>query len=105
MAGDPESAFGGVLVCNGKIDKATADAINEIFFEVLIAPDFNEDALTVLKSKKNTDVNHALYLIVNAIIVQNILNTAMELVNCVETQTFNDWTTWVNTMIQRLNIC
>lgn len=53
LAGDPESAFGGVLVCNGTIDKATADAINEIFFEVLIAPDFNEDALAVLKSKKN----------------------------------------------------
>jgi phosphoribosylaminoimidazolecarboxamide formyltransferase/IMP cyclohydrolase len=42
-----------VLVCNGTIDKATADAINEIFFEVLIAPSFNEDALTVLRSKKN----------------------------------------------------
>ena len=53
LAGDPESAFGGVLICNGTIDKATADAINEIFFEVLIAPLFNEDALTVLKSKKN----------------------------------------------------
>lgn len=53
LAGDPESAFGGVLVCNGTVDKATADAINEIFFEVLIAPAFNEDALTVLKSKKN----------------------------------------------------
>ena len=53
LAGDPESAFGGVLVCNGTIDKSTAEAINEIFFEVLIAPSFNEDALTVLKSKKN----------------------------------------------------
>ncbi len=53
LAGDPESAFGGVLVCNGTIDKATADAINEIFFEVLIAPGFNEEALTVLRSKKN----------------------------------------------------
>lgn len=53
LAGDPESAFGGVLVCNQAIDKATADAINEIFFEVLIAPSFNEDALAVLKSKKN----------------------------------------------------
>ena len=53
LAGDPESAFGGVLVCNGTIDKSTADAINEIFFEVLIAPSFNDDALAVLKSKKN----------------------------------------------------
>jgi phosphoribosylaminoimidazolecarboxamide formyltransferase/IMP cyclohydrolase len=53
LAGDPESAFGGVLVCNGTINKATAEAINEIFFEVLIAPAFDEDALAILKSKKN----------------------------------------------------
>jgi len=53
LAGDPESAFGGVLVCNNTIDKATALAINEIFFEVLIAPLFDADALEVLKSKKN----------------------------------------------------
>jgi phosphoribosylaminoimidazolecarboxamide formyltransferase/IMP cyclohydrolase len=53
LAGDLESAFGGVLVCNGTIDKTTAVAINEIFFEVLIAPSFDEDALTVLRSKKN----------------------------------------------------
>lgn len=53
LAGDPESAFGGVLVCNNAIDAATAEAINEIFFEVLVAPAFEEAALTVLKSKKN----------------------------------------------------
>ena len=53
LAGDPESAFGGVLVCNGEIDKATADATNEIFFEVLIAPSYSEEAFTILKSKKN----------------------------------------------------
>jgi phosphoribosylaminoimidazolecarboxamide formyltransferase/IMP cyclohydrolase len=53
LAGDPESAFGGVLVTNGTVDKATAEAINEIFFEVLIAPAFDEDALVILKSKKN----------------------------------------------------
>ena len=53
LAGDPESAFGGVLVCNAAIDKATAEAINDIFFEVLIAPSFDEDALVVLRSKKN----------------------------------------------------
>ncbi len=53
LAGDTESAFGGVLVCNGIIDKTTAEAINEIFFEVLIATSFDEDALVILKSKKN----------------------------------------------------
>ena len=53
LAGDPESAFGGVLVCNGEVDEATAQAINEIFFEVLLAPSFSQAALTILKSKKN----------------------------------------------------
>ncbi len=53
LAGDTESAFGGVLVCNGTIDKATAVAINEIFFEVLIAPAYDGDALDILKTKKN----------------------------------------------------
>jgi phosphoribosylaminoimidazolecarboxamide formyltransferase/IMP cyclohydrolase len=53
LAGDPESAFGGVLVTNAEVDAATAEAINEIFFEVLIAPSFSTDALEKLKAKKN----------------------------------------------------
>ncbi|MFM1794399.1 MAG: bifunctional phosphoribosylaminoimidazolecarboxamide formyltransferase/IMP cyclohydrolase [Bacteroidota bacterium] len=53
LEGDPESAFGGVLVCNQSIDKATAEQINEIFFEVLIAPSYSEDALAILTTKKN----------------------------------------------------
>jgi len=53
LAGDPESAFGGILICNGAVDKETANAINEIFFEVLAAPSFNEDALAILQQKKN----------------------------------------------------
>ncbi len=53
LAGDPESAFGGVLVCNGEIDEATANAINEIFFEVLLASSFSKEALQILQQKKN----------------------------------------------------
>jgi phosphoribosylaminoimidazolecarboxamide formyltransferase/IMP cyclohydrolase len=53
LAGDPESAFGGVLISNDIIDKKTADTLNNLFFEVLIAPAFKEDALEVLQSKKN----------------------------------------------------
>jgi phosphoribosylaminoimidazolecarboxamide formyltransferase/IMP cyclohydrolase len=53
LAGDPESAFGGVLVTNSLVDKETATAINEIFFEVLIAPVYEEAALEILQSKKN----------------------------------------------------
>lgn len=53
LAGDPESAFGGVLVTNTTVTKATAEAINEIFFEVLLAPSYEAEALTILKTKKN----------------------------------------------------
>ncbi len=53
LAGDPESAFGGVLITNTEINLETANAINEIFFEVLIAPSFSQDALQILQQKKN----------------------------------------------------
>jgi phosphoribosylaminoimidazolecarboxamide formyltransferase/IMP cyclohydrolase len=53
LAGDPESAFGGVLVTNGTIDQATAEAIQELFFEVLIAPAYEVAALSILTTKKN----------------------------------------------------
>ena len=53
LQGDPESAFGGVLVCNENMDVQTATAINELFFEVLLAPGFDEEALKILRSKKN----------------------------------------------------
>ena len=53
LACDPTSAFGGILICNAKIDKATAEEINKLFFEVIIAPSYNDDALTILKTKPN----------------------------------------------------
>lgn len=53
LAGDPVSAFGGVLVANREIDGATAVEINKIFFEVIIAPDFTPEALGILEQKKN----------------------------------------------------
>jgi phosphoribosylaminoimidazolecarboxamide formyltransferase/IMP cyclohydrolase len=53
LAGDKESAFGGVLITNQTITAKVAGKINEIFFEILVAPAFDEDALAILKSKKN----------------------------------------------------
>lgn len=53
LAGDPVSAFGGVFVCNKNIDIATAQEINKMFFEVIVAPDYEEGVLEVLFSKKN----------------------------------------------------
>ncbi|MDR1336352.1 MAG: bifunctional phosphoribosylaminoimidazolecarboxamide formyltransferase/IMP cyclohydrolase, partial [Tannerella sp.] len=53
LAGDPVSAFGGILIANHAIDGDTAEEINKIFFEVIIAPDYAADALAVLMQKKN----------------------------------------------------
>lgn len=53
LSSDPKSAFGGIITSNSIIDKATAEKINEIFFEVLCAKGFTSDALEILKTKKN----------------------------------------------------
>ncbi|MDR3262231.1 MAG: bifunctional phosphoribosylaminoimidazolecarboxamide formyltransferase/IMP cyclohydrolase, partial [Tannerella sp.] len=53
LAGDPVSAFGGILIANDVIDKTVAEEISRIFFEVIIAPDYMTDALEILEQKKN----------------------------------------------------
>ena len=53
LAGDPVSAFGGILISNTEIDAPTADEIHKLFCEVVIAPSFSEEAITILKGKKN----------------------------------------------------
>ena len=77
LAGDPVSAFGGILITNTNIDKATADEINDLFCEVVIAPSYDDDALEVLKSKKNRII-----LIINEVtlpktLVRTCLNGAL----------------------------
>ncbi|WP_350293026.1 bifunctional phosphoribosylaminoimidazolecarboxamide formyltransferase/IMP cyclohydrolase [uncultured Croceitalea sp.] len=53
LAGDPVSAFGGILISNTEIDVATATEIHKLFCEVVIAPSYTDDALEILKGKKN----------------------------------------------------
>lgn len=53
LAGDPVSAFGGILITNGQITKEVAEEIHKIFFEVIIAPAYDADALEILQQKKN----------------------------------------------------
>jgi phosphoribosylaminoimidazolecarboxamide formyltransferase/IMP cyclohydrolase len=53
LAADPVSAFGGILIANKEIDLATATLVNDLFCEVLIAPAYNAEAITLLQSKKN----------------------------------------------------
>jgi phosphoribosylaminoimidazolecarboxamide formyltransferase/IMP cyclohydrolase len=53
LAGDPVSAFGGILISNSEIDGETAEEIHKLFCEVVIAPSFKDNALDILKGKKN----------------------------------------------------
>lgn len=80
LAGDPVSAFGGILISNTSIDKPTADEIHKLFCEVVIAPAFDDDALDVLTSKKNRRIlvlkqsdfnNKMLRTCLNGVLVQD----------------------------------
>ena len=62
---DPISAFGGIISCNFKIPKKVALELNKIFFEVIIANDFDKDALKILKSKKNLRIINSRNFILN----------------------------------------
>ncbi len=90
LAGDPESAFGGVLICNAEIDEATANAINEIFFEVLIAPSFNSSALNILRQKKNRILLELKNQPKNTVQTKSLLNGVI--VQQVDEGNFTEWT-------------
>ncbi len=53
LACDPVSAFGGVIITNGNVDKATAEEMHSLFFEILVAPSFDQEALDILQKKKD----------------------------------------------------
>jgi phosphoribosylaminoimidazolecarboxamide formyltransferase / IMP cyclohydrolase len=89
LAGDPESAFGGVLVCNGTIDQSTAEAVNEIFFEVLIAPAFDQAALSILTSKKNRILLQLKVLPANTEQYKSVLNGV--LIQGVDQGNYAEW--------------
>ncbi len=53
LAGDPVSAFGGILCCNAEVDETTAKEMNTLFFEIIMAPSFTVESIQLLQSKKN----------------------------------------------------
>ena len=67
-------AFGGVLIYNGKIDKAASEKINDLFFEIIIAPEYSDEALKILTSKKNRIILVQKKQITNEYISRDILN-------------------------------
>ena len=74
LAADPVSAFGGIFISNVPIDMATAEEIDQLFYEVLIAPEFAEDALNFLSKKKNRILLKLKKLKIQNISVKSLLN-------------------------------
>ncbi|NOT75523.1 MAG: bifunctional phosphoribosylaminoimidazolecarboxamide formyltransferase/IMP cyclohydrolase [Cyclobacteriaceae bacterium] len=85
FAADTISAFGGVLAANKTIDLAAAESINSLFFEILIAPSYTEDALALLKSKKNRILLTQKQPVTSTKQVKSLLNGVI--------QQDNDWKT------------
>jgi len=75
---DTISAFGGVLISNSTIDLEAAEAMNSLFFEILIAPDFTEDALELLKTKKNRILLKQLKGLDGKVMFKNLLNGVIQ---------------------------
>jgi phosphoribosylaminoimidazolecarboxamide formyltransferase/IMP cyclohydrolase len=75
---DTISAFGGVLACNAPIDVAAAEEINKLFFEILIAPSYEPEALAILKSKKNRILLQQNYSLNHTKQFKSLLNGVIE---------------------------
>jgi len=90
LAGDNISAFGGILIANRPIDLATAEAIDEIFYEVLIAPDFEEDALELLRKKKKRIILQIHEFYVPPRSFKSLLNGVIEQATDLKTETSDD---------------
>ncbi len=90
LAGDPVSAFGGVIACNKKVDRKTAEAINQLFYEVLIAPDFDGDALELLL-KKERIILHQLKPIKSKFQFKTILNGVLAQNTDIQNISPEDW--------------
>ncbi len=93
FACDTISAFGGVLATNGTVDKAAAEEMNTLFFEILIAPDFTEEALTVLKSKKNRILLKRKPVQNSKMMFKTLLNGVLEQDKDLATETVADFKT------------
>ncbi len=90
LAADPISAFGGILICNKIIDLATAELINPLFYEVLIAPDFKPDALAALKTKKTRILLRIKNVAAPTKMFKNLLNGVIQQDADHRTETRND---------------
>jgi phosphoribosylaminoimidazolecarboxamide formyltransferase/IMP cyclohydrolase len=90
FAADTVSAFGGVLITNKKVDLAAAEEMHSLFFEVLIAPDFDQDALDLLKGKKNRILLKQNHKLTSTKMFKNLLNGVIEQDRDLKTDSLED---------------
>ena len=93
LACDPVSAFGGVVITNAPVDLETADELNKLFMEILIAPDYAPDALSLLKSKKNRILLKRNDVGMPSVMFKTILNGVLEQDKDNQTETANQFKT------------
>lgn len=91
LAGDPISAFGGVLICNQEVDAETAEEINKLFFEIILAPGYEKNALETLKTKKNRIVLQAKSYDFQTLQFKTSLNGVIAQDKDLKTEDLNDW--------------
>ena len=91
LAGDPVSAFGGVLISNTTIDLETAQEINKLFFEIILAPDFEKSALEILKTKKNRIILQAKSFDFQTLQFKTSLNGVITQDKDLKTEDIDDW--------------
>jgi len=90
LAGDPVSAFGGILITNTNVDEASAQEISKLFFEVIIAPSYDEAALTLLKQKQNRMILQQKHAELPAKLIRTTLNGYLEEDRDLKTETAAD---------------
>jgi len=90
LAGDPVSAFGGILICNTEIDAATSEEIHKLFCEVVIAPAFTSEAIEILKGKKNRILLVQKEAVLPTTTVRTCLNGALVQDKDAKTDTISD---------------
>ena len=90
LAGDPISAFGGVVITNKSVDVETAREVNKLFFEIIIAPDYENNALELLKSKKNRIILQIKPVDFQAKQFKSVLNGVIEQLKDSHTETVDD---------------
>jgi len=92
LEADNVSAFGGILICNTTVDLATAEEINKLFYEVLIAPDFSPEALELLSKKKKRVLLKIKKFNVKKTIFKTLLNGVVQQDGDLKTETATDLT-------------